>query len=129
MSDTTRIRTDVFPVTVPYLPGRLKGDQVSFCIPQEHVQLVQPSLSESERSRENSIPARVMEEIATPNTMRLLLRVESVAESSAGTANGFVQLESEVTRAVYKKMGVAKQKDWLVALPKAFIHVFGEHSN
>ena len=133
MADSTRIRTAVFPVTVPYLPGRLKGDSVSFCIPQEHVQLVAAGASESERNRENSIPARVMEEIATPNTVRLLLRVESAvgsnAESAAGTANGFVQLESEVTRAAYKKMGVAKQKDWLVALPKAFIHVFGEHSN
>ena len=122
MADSTRIRTDVFPVTVSYLPGRLKGDPVSFCIPQEHVQLVQPSLSENERNRENSIPAHVVEEIPTPATVRLLLRIES----EAGTANGSFQLESEVTRAAYKKMGVAKQKDWLVALPKAFIHVFGE---
>ena len=124
MADTTRIRTDLFPVTVPYLPGRLKGDRVGFCIPQEHVLLVHPSLSQSERSHENHVQVRVEEEIATPSTVRLLLRVES----EAATANGAVQLESEVTRLVYKKLGVAKQKEWLVALPKAFIHVFGEQS-
>ena len=124
MADTTRIRTDLFPVTVPYLPGRLKGDRVGFCIPQEHVLLVHPSMSQSERSRENHIPVRVEEEIATPSTVRLLLRVGG----EAATANGAVQLESEVTRLVYKKLGVAKQKEWLVALPKAFIHVFGEQS-
>ncbi|OFV97311.1 MAG: hypothetical protein A3H28_03005 [Acidobacteria bacterium RIFCSPLOWO2_02_FULL_61_28] len=129
MSDTTRIRTEMFPVTVPYLPGRLKGDQVSFCIPQEHVQLIAASASESERNRENSIPARVVEEIATPGTMRLLLCIESVAERGTGLSNGSFQLESEVTRAAYKKMGVAKQKDWLVALPKAFIHVFSDQTN
>lgn len=139
MADSTRIRTDLFPVTVPYLPGRLKGDRVSFCIPQEHVQLIAGGSAESERARENSIPARVVEEILTPGTVRLLLSIEgaaqsearSVAKSVAGGPNGTraaAHLESELTRAAYKKLGVAKQKDWLVALPKAFIHVFGEQA-
>jgi len=132
MADSTRIRTDLFPVTVPYLPGRLKGDRVSFCIPQEHVQLIAGG-TESERSRENSIPARVVEEILTPGTVRLLLSIEGLATSGAQSASGgpngtraAAHLESELTRAAYKKLGVAKQKEWVVALPKAFIHVFGE---
>ncbi|MBI3894672.1 MAG: ABC transporter ATP-binding protein [Acidobacteria bacterium] len=125
MSDCTRIRTSLFSITVPYLPGRLRGDTVWFCIPQEHVLLVHPSMSKSDQSRENRIPVQVVEEIVTPNTVRLLLRVQGANTTSNGNAASF-HMESEVSRLVYKKMGLAKQKDWLVALPKAFIHVFGE---
>jgi len=135
-ADTTCIRTESFPVTVQYLPGRLIGDRVSFCIPQEHVQLLAAG-AESERSRDNSVAARLVEEIPTPGTVRLLFSIEGVAKSvaesavnvSSGGPNGTraaAHLESEVTRAAYKKLGVAKQKVWTVALPKAFIHVFSE---
>jgi len=86
---------------------------------------VHPSMSKSDQSRENRISVQVVEEIATPNTMRLLLRVQGANETSNGKPSSF-HMESEVTRLVYKKMGIAKQKDWVVALPKAFIHVFGE---
>lgn len=123
-ADTTCIRTEAFPVVVPYLPGRLKGDSVSFCIPQEHVQLL--AGGESERARENSIATQVVEEILTPGTVRLHLRIAGAAGSSNGTRAAAEHLESELTRAAYKKLGVAKQKEWTVALPKAFIHVFGE---
>jgi len=126
-ADTTCIRTEAFPVTVPYLPGRLKGDPVSFCIPQEHVQLLAGRGSapeEGERARENSIPAQIVEEILTPGTVRLHLQIAGAAGSSNGTRASALHLESELTRAAYKKLGVAKQKEWTVALPKAFIHVF-----
>ena len=127
-ADTTCIRTEAFPVTVPYLPGRLKGDQVSFCIPQEHVQLIAGRVSateEGERARENSIFVQVVEEILTPGTVRLHLQIAGAAGSSNGT-RASAHLESELTRAAYKKLGVAKQKEWTVALPRAFIHVFRE---
>ncbi len=122
-ADTTSIRTEAFPVTVPYLPGWLKGDAVSFCIPQEHVQLLAGGAGESKRAPENRVTARVVEEILTPATVRLLLQIGG---NSNGTPAGAMQLESELTRAAYKKLGVAKQKEWTVALPKGFIHVFGE---
>ena len=125
-ADTTCIRTEAFPVTVPYLPGRLKGDQVSFCIPQEHVQLLSAGGGEADRVRENSVAAQVVEEILTPGTVRLHLQIAGAAGSSNGTRASATHLESELTRAAYKKIGVAKQKEWTVALPKAFIHVFGE---
>jgi molybdate transport system ATP-binding protein len=123
-ADTACIRTEAFPVTVPYLPGRLKGDKVSFCIPQEHVQLLSGG-PDSERARENSLRAQVVEEILTPGTVRLHLEIAGAARSSNGT-RAAAHLESELTRAAYKKLGVAKQKEWTVALPKAFIHVFGD---
>jgi len=125
-ADTTCIRTEAFPIIVSYLPGRLKGDQVSFCIPQEHVQLLSAGVGEGDRARENSVAAQVVEEILTPGTVRLHLQIAGTAGSSNGTRAAALHLESELTRAAYKKLGVAKQKEWTVALPKAFIHVFGE---
>lgn len=122
-ADTTSIRTAAFPVTVPYLPGWLKGDAVSLCIPQEHVQLLPGGTGESERARENRVTARVVEEIPTPATVRLQLQIE---DNSNGASADALQLESELTRAAYRKLGVARQKEWTVALPKGLIHVFGE---
>ncbi len=117
-------------MTVPYLPGRLRGDRVSFCIPHQHVLLVHPGSSKDERGGEeggeNRIPVRVVEEISAPTTVRLLLRVQAEAASADGIPP--LQIESELTRLVYKKLGVAKQKEWLVTFPKAFIHVFGEQA-
>ena len=131
-ADCSRIRTALFSVTVPYLPGRLRGDRVSFCIPHQHVLLAHTGASkstggserESETGDENRIPVRVVEEISTPTTVRLLLRVQ--AETASADGNPPLQIESELTRVAYKKMGVAKQKDWLVTFPKTFIHVFAE---
>ncbi len=131
-ADCSRIRTALFSVTVPYLPGRLRGDRVSFCIPHQHVLLAHTDASKStgggerggEAGGENRIPVRVVEEISTPTTVRLLLRVQTEAAPADG--NPPLQIESELTRVAHKKMGIAKQKDWLVTFPKAFIHVFGE---
>jgi hypothetical protein len=58
--------------------------------------------------------------------VRLHLAIACGGGSSNGTRATAVHLASELTRAAYKKLGVAKQKEWTIALPKAFIHVFGE---
>ncbi|MBI4459560.1 MAG: ABC transporter ATP-binding protein [Acidobacteria bacterium] len=125
MADCTRIRTKLFSVSLPYLPGRLRGDTVWFCIPQEHVQLVQPAASKGDPSRQNRIPVQVVEEIVAPSTVRLMLRVQATPGAANGSGPPF-HLESEVSRLAYKKMGIARQKDWLVDLPKNFIHIFSE---
>ena len=126
MANTARIQTDTFQVTVPYLPGRLRGDRVWFCIPQEQVQLV-PLTAKADASRENRIPVEVVEEILTPHSVRLLLRVQNPVTGSNGVAKSF-QIESAVSQLAYQKMGGARQKDWLAALPPAFIHVFNEQA-
>jgi molybdate transport system ATP-binding protein len=130
MADSSLIRTGLFLMKVPYLPGRLRGDTVSFCIPRENVQLVQPAGAGDlgrENRRENQIPARVIEEITTPSTVRLLLDVQGDNAKGNGKS-GPLRIESEISRAVYKRMGIATQKDWVAALPKAFIHVFPEQA-
>ena len=135
MADYSVIRSGLLPVTVPYLPGRLRGDAVSFCIPREHVQLSHSGTSGGERGlesrRENQIPVRVIEEITTPSTVRLLLQVQGNALGETGRADGSApsRIESEVSRAVYKKMGIATEKEWVATLPKAFIHVFPEQAD
>ena len=116
-----RIRTELFSVTVPYLPGRLRGDRVSFCIAQEYVSLVPAGEAKGDPSQENRIPVQVIEQTPTPSRVRLLLRVCTENNSIPP-----VQIESEVPQRLFKKMGAAKQKEWMVALPREFIHVFRE---
>ena len=132
MTNSSLIRTALFPVAVPYLPGKLRGDAVSFCIPREHVLLISPGAPGSDRDVdrkvETQIPVRVIGEITTPNTVHLLLRVRGESAGADGSGQ-LSQIESEVSRAAYKKMGIATQKDWLAAFPKAFIHVFPEQSD
>ncbi|MBI4443501.1 MAG: ABC transporter ATP-binding protein [Acidobacteria bacterium] len=120
--DCSRIRTAGFSVTVPYLPGRLRGDAVTFCIAQEHVALVPTDTIRSASPQENRIAVQVVEQIPTPNSMRLLLRV--CAENDKAPA---VQIESEVPRSAHKKMAGLSEKQWLATLPKGLIHVFGEN--
>lgn len=127
MSDSALIRTGLFPVAVPYLPGRLRGDKVWFCIPSEHVSLLPRAAAPSDRARENQIPVQVIEEITTPSTMRLVLKVQGENAGANGAAAPS-QIETEISRSAYKKMGIATEKNWLAALPKAFIHVFPEQS-
>jgi ABC-type sulfate/molybdate transport systems ATPase subunit len=129
MSGISVIRTADFSLEAPYLPGQLRGDKASFCISSEHVALLPRAAAASdrgiERGKENQIPVRVTQEIATPSTMRLLLEVQSSARK-AEAANEPAHIEAEVSRAVYKRMGIASEKNWLAVLPKAFIHVFPE---
>ena len=125
MSDCSRLRTPLFSVTVPYLPGRLRGDPVRFCIPREHVALLPVS---SPKSGNNCIPVRVAEEIFTPSTVRLRLDIIQSEAGPASPPNTPARIESEVTRMAYQKMKLAQQKDWLAELPPASIHIFPEQS-
>jgi hypothetical protein len=115
------------------LPGQLRGDKASFCISSEHVALLPRAASASdkgiERGKENQIPVCVTQEIATPSTMRLLLEVQgSAGKAEAGNEPPHISahIEAEVSRAAYKKMGIAGEKNWIASLPKAFLHVFPE---
>jgi len=125
MSDSAVIGTGVFPVAVPYQPGRLRGDKVWFCIQSEHVALLPRATAPSDRARENQVPVEVIEEIATPGTMRLLLRVQAETDGANGTGAPS-QIETEISRSAYKKLGIATEKHWLAAWPKSFVHVFPE---
>jgi molybdate transport system ATP-binding protein len=124
MSDCSRLRTPSFSVIVPYLPGRLRGDPVRFCIPREHVALLPVS---SPKSGNNCIPVRVAEEVFTPSTVRLRLDIQAEAGPTSPPDTP-VRIESEVTRMAYQKMKLAQQKDWLAELPPASIHIFPEQA-
>ncbi|OFW01289.1 MAG: hypothetical protein A3H94_05870 [Acidobacteria bacterium RIFCSPLOWO2_02_FULL_60_20] len=132
MAGRSVLRTPSFSVSAPYLPGRLRGDAVWFCVPREHVALLPPSAPRSSNGRENRIPVRVAEEVFTPTTVLLRLDVvprtgePAAALVSEGAASGPGSVESEVSRAAYQKMKLAQQKDWLAELPPASIHVFPE---
>ena len=132
MAGRSVLKTSLFSVAAPYLPGRFRGDTVSFCIPAEQVELLPPVSGKPEEGgrvngRETRLPARVAEEIFTPTTVRLLMEIrnEGAPVSSSATP---MRIESEVSRAAYQKMKVGEQKDWLVEVPASAVHVFDDAS-
>jgi molybdate transport system ATP-binding protein len=130
MTGRSVLSTSAFSVAGPYLPGRLRGDAVSFCIARENIALLAYDAPKDATERENRIPVRIVEETFTPTTVRLRLDIvgsegrpdrSHISENGAGRPS---TVESEVSRASYQKMKIAKQKEWLAELPAASIHVF-----
>ena len=130
MAGRSVLRTPQFSVAAPYLPGKFRGDTVSFCVPREQVILLATSTPKSANGRENRIPVHVGEEIFTPTTVRLRLDVVDPAGGSVPAhvtgrvTSGPGSVESEMSRADYQKLKIAQQKDWLAELPPASIHIF-----
>ncbi len=122
MAGSCSIRTDDFRLEVPYLPGHFRGDSVWFCIPREHVTL-SPVSPSTVRAAENQIPVRIVAEVSMPDAVRLTLRVNRRTTKSESEQT---TLETDLSRAAYKKMGISSQKDWMAALPKGSIHIFPE---
>ncbi len=58
-----------------------------------------------------------------PDAVRLTLRVNRRTTKSESEQT---TLETDLSRAAYKKMGISSQKDWMAALPKGSIHIFPE---
>jgi molybdate transport system ATP-binding protein len=121
MAGSSLIRTQSFSLTAPYLPGKLRGDTVAFCIPAEQLQLI-PFTDGGRVEQQNKIPVHITDEIEAPAALRLIMRIEP--RNGDKTPATPQQIETEISRAAYKKMSIATQKKWYVALPKAAIHVF-----
>jgi molybdate transport system ATP-binding protein len=125
MTDRSVLKTAHFSVAAPYLPGRLRGDPVKFCIPGEQIALLQPAAPKSSNGRETRIAVRVAGEVFTPTTVRLRLEVRPENAPPASSESTF-WIESEVSRTAHQKMKLAQQKDWMAELPAASIHVFAD---
>jgi len=134
MAGRAVLKTPQFSVASAYLPGRFRGDSVSFCIRREQITLLPQGSPKTTNGRENCVRVRIAAEIFTPTTVRLVLSVVEQSEpaSSAMDASngvGSSAMESEVTRAAYQKMKIAQQREWLAELPSSAIHVFAEQSD
>ena len=125
MADRSRLRTPLFSITMPYLPGRFRGDPVRFCIPPEQVALAPRDAPRGPAGRDNRVPVRIAEEVFTPHTVRLRLGVMS-DHGSSPEPDASSWIESEVSRAAYQKMKLAQQREWLAELPAASIHIFDQ---
>jgi len=94
---TSLLRAGSLALTLDYLPGRLLGDRVEFCVPPHRVQL---------GPGENQIEADVVGESPQLSNVRLTLR-----------ADGLGEFECEVDQ-------VPTSRNVIVSLPRAVIHVF-----
>jgi molybdate transport system ATP-binding protein len=101
----SRLRAGQIALTLDYLPGRLLGDRVQFCVPPHRVRVGPAS--------ENQLEAEFSGEARLPSTVRLFFRTDGVGE-----------LECEVSRDFYDSLSIPSSRRLTLNLPRAAIHVF-----
>ena len=104
---TSRIRAGKIALTLDYLPGRLLGDRVEFCIAAHRVKL---------GAGENAIDAEFIGESRSPSSARLLFR--------AG-AGGLDEIECEFPLDAREALHFTPGHRLKLAFPRASLHVFG----
>ena len=100
----SRLRAGDVPLTLDYLPGRLLGDRVEFCVPPHRVRIGP--------SNENQLEAECIGEARLPSTVRLFFRA------------AFGELECEISRDSYDSLSIPASRRLTLSLPRSAIHVF-----
>ncbi len=98
---TSQLRCQGLLLTAGYLPGRLRGDRVGFCVPASHVHL-----------GEGSLRGQLTNQILSPSTARLFFRLEDTT----------LDLECEVPRSRAVDLSIGRR--YALQIPSAAIHVF-----
>src|SRR5580658_6363265 len=105
----SRLRAGDLVLTLDYLPGRLLGDRVEFCVPPHRARIGPVS--------ENQFEAEYTGEARLPSTVRLFFR-----------AAGLGELECEVSRDSYDSLSIPSSRRLTLSMPRAAIHVFEKGS-
>jgi len=105
----SRLRAGDLALTLDYLPGRLLGDRVEFCVPPHRVRIGPAG--------ENQFEADYTGEARLPSTVRLFFR-----------AAGLGELECEVSRDSYDSLSIPSSRRMTLSLPRAAVHVFEKGS-
>ena len=126
MSGGSRIRTAGFTLSLPYLPGLLRGDTLEFCIRREQLRL--HATDPATPAQGNFFPAQILSESFTPTLVKLTLSLEKSLEKlsrqSEPSQEPPVALEAEVSRQAYEQLQMKERRRWLVELPPGAVHVF-----
>jgi molybdate transport system ATP-binding protein len=122
MAGVTRIQANGFGLTLPYLPGRLRGDQLEFCIHKEGIRLHDPN--SSIRGGDNVFPARIATESFLPKAVKLGLALDESKRRVGPEKASSPLLESEMSRPTYESLQLDKDRKCLVEVPACAVHVF-----
>lgn len=122
MAGTTRIRVGALTLTLPYLPGHLRGDEVEFCVRREHIRLHEPGAAQ--RHAGNFLPGLIVEEIHSPTHVRLNLELGGAEKKPAAVTTPPAFIEAEVTRQAFLQAEMKKHRQWIVEIPPDAAHVF-----
>jgi molybdate transport system ATP-binding protein len=123
MAGTTRVRAGALLLTLPYLPGRLRGDAVDFCVRSElarvHARDAAPS------GAANLLPAHLHAEQLSPTAARLSFEIgEDQRDSKGAKLERLAHFEVTVSRQMYEAQKMKERRPWLVEIPPDAAHVF-----
>jgi ABC-type Fe3+/spermidine/putrescine transport system ATPase subunit len=116
----SRLRAGHLALTLDYLPGRLLGDRVEFCVPPHRVRIGPARESKAlalDVANENQFEAEYTGEARLPSTVRLFFR-----------ADGLGELECEVSRDSYDSLSIPSSRRLTLSLPRSAVHVFEKGS-
>ena len=102
-----------FPVTA--------GQSVYFCIRPESVLFTVPGRSRDRGAEGNYLSSQIIREIAHGTSHTLYLNLNMPMQKT--TRDTSYDMQVEVSSEVYRRIGVAHQKEWLLALPREQIHL------
>ena len=122
MAGLTKIRVGGLPLSLPYLPGRLRGDQLEFCIHKESIRIRQAD--QFGRGEQNIFPARIVSENFSPRIVRLGIAVDELPRKAGPEKDSGPMLEVEMNRPSYECLQLRKDENCLVEVPWSAIHVF-----
>ncbi|MFQ5888139.1 MAG: ABC transporter ATP-binding protein [Candidatus Hydrothermarchaeales archaeon] len=92
------------------------GDEVTFCIRPEQVMIVSPSHLPREKTYENMLKGRIVEEIPSGIMYALFFQMEGSGEE--------YDFEIHLPSHSYDKLGLAQNKDIVISLKRNAVHVF-----
>lgn len=122
MAGTTHVRSASILLTLPYLPGRLRGDAISFCIRRELVRLHRAGAAP--QGCVNLFPARLQAESHSPTVVRLALELEAGAGKPDAQESNAIKVEAEMRRQLYLEQQMIERRGWWVEIPPTAVHVF-----
>lgn len=102
-------------IIAPYYPYPI-DEKVSFCIRPEQVMIVSPSHIPRERTHENAMKGKIMDEVPRGIMHTLFFQIEG--------SGGEYDFEIHIPSHSYNKLQLAEKKDITVSLKKSAIHVF-----
>jgi ABC-type Fe3+/spermidine/putrescine transport system ATPase subunit len=99
------------------------GAKLDFCIRPERVLFTVPGRSHDRGIAGNYLEGRIIREIAHGTNYTLYLRLDTPLHKT--THDTSYDLLVELSAEIYRRINIAEQKNWLVALPKEQLHIIG----
>ncbi len=104
------------------------GTRLDCCVRPEQVTLLQPERSAHRPEREVQLTGYIVDELDHGTYYTLFYCIDDPSTwtpSNSGRTRAFIDLEIELSSHAYRRLGIAYQKQWTVAIKQSAVHILG----